>query len=184
MPGSDLAAIAAAISHRRRPGAVLVVAVDGPSGAGKTRLARRLGRSLGAHTIVRMDHVVPGWDGLEESVRLIRPVLQFLRSGESARYRVWDWSRDNWGQPLRREAAPTVVVEGCGSGALALSDLVDYLVWVDAPPGVRHGRAMRRDGEDYAGQWNRWAVQETRHFAVNRTAQRADLAIDGRYPVR
>lgn len=184
VPSYDLTAIAGQIDARRRAGHTLVAAVDGPSGAGKTRLARRLTRALGPGTLVRMDHVVPGWDGLEESTRLIRPVLQSLRAGQPATYRVWDWTLNGWGAPLRRQAAPTVVVEGCGSGALSLADLVDYLIYVDAPPELRRSRAIARDGATYEPHWQRWAAQEDTHFAANRTAERADLVIDGRLPVR
>jgi uridine kinase len=184
VPGYDLTAITAAIEACRRPGGVRVVAVDGPSGSGKTRLARRLARALGDSTLIRMDHLVPGWDGLEESTDLVRPPLQRLRAGESTSYRVWDWSAEGWGAPLIRKAAPNIVVEGCGSGALRLSALVDYLIFVDAPSDVRLRRAIARDGATYEPHWQRWAAQEDAHFAANRTRERADLLIDGRLPVR
>lgn len=184
MPGYDLAAIAERIAARRPSDHALVVSVDGPSGAGKTRLANRLGRALGEYTVVRMDHVVPGWDGLEESVDLIAPVVTRLRDRHAVRYRVWDWDRGGWGGELDRPSAPNVVVEGCGSGALRLAGLVDFLVWVDAPQALRRERAIARDGESYAGNWRRWADQEDAHFAANRTRERADLVIDGRRPIR
>lgn len=184
MPAYDLSAIAADAESRRRPGEVLVIAVDGPSGSGKSRLARRIGKALGPYTLVRMDHVVSGWDGLEESVRAIRPILEQLRSGSATSYRMWSWERGTWGDELFRPAAPTIALEGCGSGALALADLVDYLVWVGAPETVRHARAMARDGDAYDGHWTQWARQETEHYAQNRTRERADLRLDGRRPVR
>lgn len=184
MPSHDLAGICRQIAERRLGADSLVVAVDGPSGSGKTRLARRVARALGDSTLVRMDHVVPGWDGLEESTRLIRPVLEQLRAGEPVRYRVWDWSIDGWGAPLSRPPAAHVVLEGCGAGALHLADLVDFLIYVDAPPEVRRKRAIARDGASYEAHWARWAAQEEAHYSANRTRQRADLVIDGRVPVR
>lgn len=184
MPVYDLATIASEIRRRHRPPDALVVAVDGRSGSGKSRLANRIGHALGRFTMLRMDHVVPGWDGLEESVRLMRGPLETLRRGEPVSYRMWDWQRGDWGQTLDRPAAPTIVVEGCGSGALALADLTDYLVWVEVPADTRYERAMARDGESYAGHWEQWAAQETAHYAANGTGTRADLVIDGRMPVR
>lgn len=184
MQSYDLKTIAAAIEARRPAASALVVAIDGPSGAGKSRLARRIGRAIGEHTIVRMDHVVPGWDGLDESIAIMRPIVAQLRRREPARYRLWDWEHDRWGQSLDRPAAPTVVLEGCGSGSRALDDLVDYLIWVDAPTPVRHDRAIARDGETYAANWQRWAAQEQAHFAADGTRGRADLQIDGRRPIR
>ena len=180
----DLTAITAQIAAHRRAEGALVVAIDGPSGSGKTRLARRIARALGGSTLVRMDHLVTGWDGLEESTRLMRPVLEKLRAGEPVTYRMWDWAVEGWGAPLWRPAAASVVIEGCGSGALSLSDLVDYLIFVEAPEAVRHRRAIARDGATYQPHWQRWAAQEDAHFTANRTAERADLIIDGRMPVR
>lgn len=184
MPVYDLAALAVDIRARRRYPDALVVAVEGRSGSGKSRLARRLGRALGEFTMVRMDHVVPGWDGLEESVRLMGPVLEALRRGEPVEYRTWDWGRADWGPLLYRPAAPHIVTEGCGSGALAFAHLVDVLIWVDVPAEVRYARAMARDGASYAGHWEQWAAQEEAHYAANGTLQRADVVIDGRLPVR
>lgn len=184
VPAYSLTSIAEQIESRRSGTCALVVAVDGPSGSGKTRLAKRIGRALGEHTVVRMDHVVAGWDGLEQSTHTIRGVLEQLRAGRAVRYRMWDWARQDWGEELARPASATVMVEGCGSGALSLCDLTDFLVWVDAPHDVRQQRAINRDGASYEPHWERWAAQEDAHYAANRTRERADLIIDGRLPVR
>src|SRR4051812_49859072 len=47
-----------------------LVTVDGPSGAGKTRLAGRLARALDRAPIVHLDFFYPGWDGLAAGVEL------------------------------------------------------------------------------------------------------------------
>ena len=42
----------------------------------------------------------------------------------------------------------------------------DLLVWLEAPDGVRHGRAMARDGDSYRPHWRRWAEQEEAYVVV------------------
>ncbi len=39
-------------------------------------------------------------------------------------------------------------------------------------------RGIARDGEAYRPHWERWAEQEARLYAADRTRERADLVID------
>jgi hypothetical protein len=172
-----------------RAGSARVVAIDGPSGAGKTTLADRLAVALAAGgwnvPVVRMDDLYPGWDGLEDAVpRLLEWVLAPLAGGRAARYRRYDWAAGRYGEWCEvvpgGEAPPLLVVEGVGSGARACAPYLSLLVWVDAPPEVRFARAIGRDGDAYLPHWDRWARQEDAHFARERTAERADLLVDER----
>lgn len=180
----ELAAIAADIRTRAGDVPVTVVAVDGPSGGGKSRLAKRIARALGEHVVVHVDDLVPGWDGLPEVSGVLRPLLEALRAGRSGTYRAWDWIADRPGEPREVAAAPYVVVEGCGAGAADLADLVTYLVWVDVPADVRRSRARQRDDPQVHAHWDRWAAHEAAHYERHRTRERADLVVDGRLPVR
>ena len=65
-----VAAVVAVIdSSEPRCGATRLIAIDGPSGAGKTTLARDVAAVLAAPTI-HMDDLYPGWDGLRAAVGL------------------------------------------------------------------------------------------------------------------
>jgi uridine kinase len=160
-----------------RCGATRLVAIDGPSGAGKTTLARDLADELAAPTI-HMDDLYPGWDGLRAAVRLAEQwVVDRLRSGQPARYRRWDWAADAYADWVQLPGAEVVVLEGCGSGARPVGDAVSTLVWVDADQGIRRARGLARDPA-YGQFWDRWAAQERELYAADRTAERADLVID------
>ncbi|GAB3301444.1 hypothetical protein EK0264_00795 [Epidermidibacterium keratini] len=185
MPIYQLSDIAADANARRRPDGTLVIAIDGPSGSGKSRLARRIARAVGDDfTVLHADDLVAGWDSLLEVPHRLAGVLAELRAGRTASYDTWDWAADRVGPPAQLEPTPTIVVEGCGSGGLACAQYVDFLVWVDAPPGVRRERAIARDGDTYAAHWERWAAQERELYARDRVRERADVVIDGRRPVR
>jgi len=153
------------------------VAVDGPSGSGKSELADRLARRLEA-LVLRVDELVPGWHGLAALPPMItRDVLAPLAAGEIARVRRWDWVDDRPGELLDVLPVPYLVLDGCGSGSRSIRPYLSLLVWVDAPEDVRYARAMARDGDVFEPWWDVWAAQERRLFAAEQTALAADVRI-------
>ena len=179
--GGRAAQVVADLAGRATPrcGRVLVVAVDGPSGAGKTTLARAVGRRLDAR-VVHMDDVYPGWDGLADAVPLVvEGLLAPLSRGEDAAYRRWDWVHDRWAtRPRDVRWVPRLVLEGVGSSVGAAGEYAALRVWVEAPRAVRFERGIARDGEAYRPHWERWARQEAALFAADGTRARADVVVD------
>ena len=55
-------------------------------------------------------------------------------------------------------------------------ELLDLLVWLEAPEGLRRERALSRDGQTFAPHWERWAAQEAEVLCG--VAERADLVLD------
>ncbi|QKE84922.1 AAA family ATPase [Arthrobacter sp. NEB 688] len=160
-----------------RCGPTAVVAVDGPSGSGKTTLAKGVVEALRA-PVVHMDELYPGWDGLADAVPLlVEQVLDPLSRGEQARYRVWDWDLHGWGETRAVPEAPVLVVEGCGSSVGRAGDFAAVRVWVEAPRDERMRRGIDRDGETFRPHWERWAAQEERVFAADRTREHADVRV-------
>ena len=75
-----------------RCGDTVVVAVDGPSGAGKTTLTRALRRHLDRPPVLHLDALYPGWDGLPLTPAILHDrVLAPLARGERAAYQRFDW---------------------------------------------------------------------------------------------
>jgi uridine kinase len=176
------AVVRLALAAEPRCGAVTVVALDGPSGAGKTTLAlgvRDRLAEVGLVELVHMDHLYPGWDGLAVGPGLlVEQVLAPLSRGEPATYRLWSWVRDTW-HGSRTVAVPRfLVVEGCGSSAGPAAAYASVSVFLVADHDVRMARGIARDGEAYRPNWRRWADQETALFDADATRSRADLVID------
>lgn len=187
MPDGAVAALLAdrAMAATPRLGPVRLVAIDGPAGSGKTTLAGALADELvgrGANTaVLHLDDLYDGWTGLEGSLwpRLAAQVLEPLRRGRDARYQRYDWvagAFDGW---VDVPAPAALVLEGCGSARRAADELVVLRVWVEAPPGLRLSRGLARDGEAARPHWERWMRDEAAHFARERTAERADVRLDG-----
>lgn len=165
-----------------RCGRTVVVAIDGPSGSGKTTLAKGVADALerlGTVEVVHMDLIFPGWDGLAEAPGLLTTqVLEPIAQGHPAAYRTWSWVRDEWHGTRTVAASRFLVVEGCGSSVGPAGAYAAVRVFVEAARELRMDRGIARDGEGYRPNWERWAEQEARLYAEDRTRERADLVID------
>lgn len=160
-----------------RAGQTRVVAIDGRSGVGKTRLAEDLRRELGA-PVVSLDDLYGGWDGLERGIDLlVIEVLEPLAAGRAVRVPRYDWAAREWAEPAVLEPPEVLIVEGAGAGARRAAVFESLLVWLEAPPAVRKKRALDRDGEIFAPHWDQWAAQEDAMLARERTPERADLVL-------
>ncbi|HEY0536607.1 MAG TPA: hypothetical protein VGD29_33910 [Actinoplanes sp.] len=166
-----------------RLGDVRLIAVDGPSGAGKTRFALRLAEEMDA-PVVHTDDLLDGWeDQFTFWGRLEERVLGPLRRGETAFYQRYRWDLGAFDPvPVRLDPAPVVILEGVSSARKVIRPDLSLIVFVDAPPELRLERALARDGDDslaFRAYLERWRLAENRHFAADRTRQHADLVIDG-----
>lgn len=170
----------------RRPaklGGTKLIAVDGPSGAGKTTFALRLAKLLDA-PVVHTDDLLDGWDDqFSFWERLERQVLAPLRRGEPGRYQRYDWHRGLFAGPMVTvEPANAVLLEGVSAARRPIRPELTLAVFVDAPPELRWERALARDGDDsvaFRAYLGRWRAAEDRHFAEDGTAAAADLIVDG-----
>lgn len=164
-----------------RLGAVRLVAVDGPSAAGKTRFAARLAAQLGGAPIVHTDDLLDGWDDqFTFWERLQDRVLVPLRRGQPASYQRYLWHRKRFGGVPRVVApGPVIVLEGVTAARAEIRPELTLAAYVTAPAAVRLARSLERDGEALRPYLDRWRAGEDRHFAADRTAAAAGLLVDG-----
>ncbi len=167
-----------ALIERRQPacGTTTVVAVDGPSGAGKTRFAAGLAERTGGR-VLHLDDLYPGWHGLAATPPIVAGILEAVAVGDIGLAHRWSWVRDRPGPVLRVPPAPLLILDGVGSGAAVIRPFLSLLVWVEAPTAVRKERALARDNGTYAPHWDVWAAQERRHFTADGTRGHADLVV-------
>lgn len=183
-PQVDLAPLVAQLVERTPSlGDVRLVCIDGPAGSGKTTLAAELDevltqRALSVATL-HLDDLYEGWSGIDASlqleVRVLDQALRPLADGRPGRWQRYDWAAGQLTEWLDLPVPDVLILEGCGSGALAYEALITVLVWVEAERDERIARGLARDGEKLLPQWLRWMEAEERHFAANRTRDRADV---------
>lgn len=156
---------------------VELVLIDGRSGAGKSEYAKALVRETGA-TLVSLDDVYPGWDGLDAgSWHIAQSVIIPISLGQPGRYRRWDWAHETPGEWVDIPLGQPLVIEGCGVLRADISHVDALRLWIDAPESVRHDRAVARDGEMYLPHWRRWALQEERFATVHGGQALADRTL-------
>jgi uridine kinase len=158
-------------------GPVRIVAVDGPSAAGKSTFSAELSSALGGAPVVHSDDFPVPWDGdpLAWWPPLTALVLEPLSAGRTGRFRRYDWRHGTYAEETEIPVAPVVVIEGVGAARAEAP--AAFRIWVEAPCDVRRRRAAER-GDDLAA-WDHWAETEAKLFAADHTRERADLVIDG-----
>lgn len=166
-PEFDAAPLAARLASGTEPWVLLI---DGRSGAGKTVLARELATLTGA-TLVSLDEVYPGWDGLAAGAAAVPGII---RDGT---WRRWDWALGRPGDTASVERHGPLIVEGCGAISRASRALADHAWWLERDDAERKARALTRDGDAYAPHWERWAAQEEAFAAAEGSRELADLVL-------
>lgn len=156
----------------------MTVLLDGRSGAGKTTFAAALRAAWGVGTVVHLDDVYPGWDGLRAaSEHVERELLVPRRAGRPGRWRRWDWTAAASAEWHLVAPDEPLLVEGCGALTVENRALADYGIWLDCAESLRRHRALARDGATFAANWDRWAAQESEHIARNDPRALADVAL-------
>jgi hypothetical protein len=160
---------------------VPIVLLDGRSGSGKTTLAWALVEAWGAPvTLIRLDDIYPGWDGLEAASEHLREhVLEPLAVGGEPRWRRWDWSADAPAEWHGLDRSRPLLIEGCGALSRSNRVLASFALWVELDPQTRKRRALSRDGDAYRPHWDRWAAQEQAFIGREHPSALADIVIDG-----
>lgn len=172
----------------------LLVALDGRSGVGKSRMAARIGAEIGG-VVIDTDKFYSGgnddhWDSrtVEEKIdevidwrRLKTEVLEPLLARKVAVYHPFDFK--TWAG-LTKDAvilqpADVIILDGAYSSRPELADIIDLTVLVEVPDdSARRKRLIARESESYMTNWHsRWDDAEDYYFRKIRPSSSFDLRV-------
>lgn len=166
----------------------VIVAIDGRCGSGKTTLAARLEREMGA-AVFHMDDFFlrpeqrtperlasPGENVDHE--RFLEEVLLPLEGGGPVCYRPYVCARQCLGRPVTLQPGRLTVVEGSYSCHPDLWSRYDLRVFLTVDPREQLRRIEARNGPEKARQFrDRWIPLEELYFRAFDVESRCDLRI-------
>jgi uridine kinase len=187
-----------AVAERRaaldRP---IVIAIDGPSCAGKSILANAVALRAGGSVLEGDDFYRTALrklsvaqreaisdagvvDAVIDWERLRDEALLPLRARHPATFQPYDWNADDGrlAPPKTIPAADVIIIDGVYAARPELADLVDLAVYLGVDPQTRASRyAARNNDPDWARFWERG---EAHYFVHLRPPASFDLQLDGR----
>src|SRR5580658_535547 len=178
---------------RKAPSAgVIVVAIDGAGGAGKSTLAAGIRDALVDVSIVRADDFYRplhddrqaladaeyGYRNYFDWERIRAEALVPLRAGRDASFQPYDWSSGELRGTIEVKRNPIIVLEGVYAMRPELRDLIDVAVFVETPRAARLARMQAR-AQNETNWIGRWMAAEDWYLEHIRPMEKADLVVEG-----
>jgi len=192
---NSLSNIVDCLKMLQHQGVCLLVAIDGPGGAGKSTLAQLLKEQLKTlgwivAVVKHDDFYLPSHQRENQQVgvigrdfdweRLRDQVLTPIREGRSAHYQRYDWETDVLAEWRTISASDVVLVEGVYTMRCELTHLYDLKIWVECPRAIRLARGIARDGEQARTIWEEdWMPKEDDYVKTHLPQESADLLMNG-----
>lgn len=162
-------------------GESIVITIDGPAGSGKTTLAKELSSVLDSCYTIHMDDLYEGWDStlnLKLTDKL-KTILSCLMNENRIRFTPFDWLVSKFGSQVDVAAPKYLIIEGVGSGQIAIRDFVSLSLWIEVLPDLGLERVIKRDGPSVTEFMPAFIVAQNAHFEKEDTRKSADYRLSG-----
>ena len=159
----------------------IIIGIDGVAGSGKTTLSLNLQRDLGNSQIIHMDDLYEGWSSTLTSQLTLKllNILESVKNQGEVIYSPFDWGTGKLEPELRISAPTYLIIEGVGSGQLAVRDSASLALWIEVPDQMGLARVIERDGPAVADYMPAFLVAQNIHFEKEGTKKSADYHLSG-----
>lgn len=159
-----------------------IIAIDGPAGAGKTTLAHDIALALAQHysvTEIHMDDLYAGWDNALTSqlTDVLVQIVSTHKNSQPISISTYNWHEASFNPATELEKSELLILEGVGSGQVAIRDSLAALIWIDIEDLQGMARVLERDGKEIKGQMEKWLSTQEQHFRDEGTQNAADFVL-------
>jgi uridine kinase len=161
---------------------VMLLAIDGPAGSGKTTLAAKLeGEYQLSSTVhvIHMDDLYNGWEhALSEELSLkLSEIVQAHQSGKNFNIKRFNWITMEFGETELIKATKVLILEGVGAAQKIVRDAGAKTFWIETSPEIGLQRVLDRDGHHLRDLMLHWQSYQDAHFKVDKTAENCDVKL-------
>ena len=159
-----------------------IIAIDGPAGAGKTTLAHDIKLALAQRysiTEIHMDDLYDGWDNALtlQLTGILEHVVKAHKDRKSFSLSTYNWLAGEFNPATEIEKSELLILEGVGSGQMAIRDSLAALIWIDIEDSQGMARVLERDGIEIESQMKKWLSTQEQHFRDEGTQNAADFVL-------
>ena len=159
-----------------------LLAIDGPAGAGKTTLAAQLEAKYSAQSTVRTIHMDDLYDGWENALGhsltdTLQKIVSAHLTGVSCTINLFNWKLMNFDR--QEVVIPTdyLILEGVGAAQEIVRDAGAITYWLDIDEEAGLKRVLARDGAHIEREMKRWQIQQSIHFAADKTRENCEFKL-------
>ena len=173
-----IAALLDLCSSKERP----IIAIDGPAGAGKTTLAHEIFLAISPKmsvNVIHMDDLYDGWDNAlgEDLTKVLTHIADQHKQKNSAKIKKYNWATSSFEDSEELPSNDLLILEGVGSGDMAIQDDLAALIWIDIDPEIGVKRVIERDGAQVVDEMRKWLRTQEEYFSQHSTREKADFIL-------
>jgi uridine kinase len=157
---------------------MILIAIDGPAGAGKTTLAEKLLHEYSVSqtvTVIHMDDLYNGWTHAlnEELTSRLNEILHRNSLGVPFDIEIFNWSSMKFDGVQRIQPTEVLIIEGVGAAQKIVRDAGATTFWLDIEPSIGLQRVLARDGHEIEVFMHQWQLDQEIHFLRDKTRENA-----------
>lgn len=163
---------------------VILIAIDGVGGSGKTTLAVNIQNNVDNCGVIQLDDFYSPVLKAPDILRLKEQVLLPLRAKQDAKYQIYDWKTDSLSDWHWLSPKGIIIFEGVYALHKVIREYYDLKIWIEYPAELGFIRGIKRDlmgdGVDHSDKWkNIWMPQEAKYISEQNPRNSADFVIYG-----
>ena len=161
---------------------IVLLAIDGPAGSGKTTLAAKLQSEyqlVSTVQVIHMDDLYNGWeDALSEELTLkLAGIIHAHKSGLDFPLSKFNWGTMKFDEAEIVHSTEVLILEGVGAAQKLVRDAGAKTYWIETSAKIGLQRVLDRDGQHLHDLMLNWQSYQSAHFKMDKTAENCEVKL-------